>query len=352
MKYKAPVVRKEGILLQSTTLEFESEGVLNPACIQVGNTVHMYYRAVRPGNHSTVGYCRLEGPLHVAERCAHPVVIPDHAYECHGVEDPRTVRIDGTTYLNYTAYDGHNALGALAVGTSPTVFNKVGITTPMVTHAEFVEYIDCSSVPLNRKYYQHYTMLKSMGGLSPSHLVWDKDTVMFPRKINGKFAMLHRLFPGIQIVYFDTPKELSTRSWIEYLTRLPQHIVMDPVHRYESSHIGGGCPPIETEDGWVMIYHAVRETPTGKEYTAAAALLDLHDPRVCLARLPRPLFCPEEPWEKKGVVNNVVFPTGTSLFGDRLYIYYGAADQRIGAASVSFTELLAALKHVRADHHQ
>jgi predicted GH43/DUF377 family glycosyl hydrolase len=72
-------------------------------------------------------------------------------------------------------------------------------------------------------------------------------------------------------------------------------------------------------------------------------LLDLNDPNKELARLPFPLFKPELPWELKGEVNNVVFPTGTTLFGDILYIYYGAADTRIAIASISITELTAEL---------
>ena len=75
-------------------------------------------------------------------------------------------------------------------------------------------------------------------------------------------------------------------------------------------------------------------------YSACAALLDLENPSKELARLPYALFSPEYAWERRGEVNNVVFPTGTALFGDRLFIYYGAADERIGCASVKLSALL------------
>jgi predicted GH43/DUF377 family glycosyl hydrolase len=87
----------------------------------------------------------------------------------------------------------------------------------------------------------------------------------------------------------------------------------------------------------------VEETNKGFVYSACAALLDLNDPSKVLARLPYALFSPEYKWELKGVVNNVVFPTGTALFGNTLFIYYGAADTYIACASVSLSELVAEL---------
>ena len=89
-----------------------------------------------------------------------------------------------------------------------------------------------------------------------------------------------------------------------------------------------------------MIYHAVDDMNQGRTYRAGAALLDKKDPTKVIGHLHEPLFSPEEKWEKKGVVGNVVFPTGTALFGKRLYIYYGAADKYIAVASVNLRELV------------
>jgi predicted GH43/DUF377 family glycosyl hydrolase len=116
--------------------------------------------------------------------------------------------------------------------------------------------------------------------------------------------------------------------------------VLSPKHKHEVSYIGGGCPPIETEYGWLLIYHGVHDTIKGYVYSACAALLDLEDPRKEIARLPYALFKPEHEWELKGEVNNVCFPTGTVLIGDSLYIYYGAADEQIACASLSISALL------------
>ena len=96
-------VIKHGVILSKTDLEFENEGVLNPAAIREGNYVHLLYRAVSKGNHSSIGYCKLEGPLSVVERRETPLLSPEFDYESHGVEDPRIVKIEGLYYLSYTA---------------------------------------------------------------------------------------------------------------------------------------------------------------------------------------------------------------------------------------------------------
>ncbi len=74
-------IKREGVILEPTDLVFENQGVFNPACIKVGDTVHMFYRAVAKGNHSSIGYCRLEGPLDVVERAENPVLFPEYEYE-------------------------------------------------------------------------------------------------------------------------------------------------------------------------------------------------------------------------------------------------------------------------------
>jgi len=161
---------------------------------------------------------------------------------------------------------------------------------------------------------------------------------------HNKFALIHRILPGIQVIYFDDFKDLTDDYWREYLRDLGSYILFESKYRFESRNIGGGCPPIETKEGWLLIYHGVEDSRQGRIYHAAAALLDLEDPTKVIGRLKRPLFSPTEKWEKLGDVNNVVFPTGTVLKDSRLYIYYGAADKCIAAKSVDINELLAELK--------
>jgi predicted GH43/DUF377 family glycosyl hydrolase len=335
-------VKKEGIILYKTSLEFENEGVLNPAVIREGDSVHLFYRAVRKGNHSSIGYCRLDGPLTVAERWDKPVMVPEFEYESQGVEDARIVKIDDLFYMTYTGYDGTNARGALATSKDLMHFKKQGIIVPPITYSEFVLLAE-SAGKVNEKYYRNHKFYLQKADPEKKIMLWDKNVVFFPRRIIGKLVFLHRIRPGIQIVSVKSLKELTREFWKNYFLDLQEHIVFDPLYDHESSYIGSGCPPVETEHGWLLIYHGVEKTDRGLVYSACAALLDLNDPSKELARLPYALFSPEHEWELYGEVNNVVFPTGTALFGNTLFIYYGAADTQIACASVNFTALVAEL---------
>src|SRR6478609_10043980 len=97
-------VKKEGILIQKTELAFENQGVLNPATFKDGEHVYLFYRAVSTGNYSSIGYCKLLGPLTVETRNQVPIIVPEFGYESHGIEDPRIVKIENIYYLTYTAY--------------------------------------------------------------------------------------------------------------------------------------------------------------------------------------------------------------------------------------------------------
>lgn len=338
---------KLGVILEKTHRPFEELGVLNPAVYQDGNTVHMFYRAAKRGNFSTIGYCRFEGPLTLVERHTEPIFVPEYIYEIHGVEDPRITKIDDTYYMTYVTYDGINACGAVAVSKNLASFKKKGIITPKFILNEFTNLI--------RKHLQNPSIASILAfntarnyplseTIKENLLVWDKNVVLFPKKINGKFVALHRLFPSIQIVSFEKKKDLTVDFWKDYLKNLPDYIVMEPKFDHETSHIGPGAPPIENKDGWLLIYHAAERREKGLVYHACAALLDLNDPSKVIARLTKPLITPSEHYERHGYVNYVVFPTGTALFDDQLYIYYGAADDKIAAASLNLNDLLTELK--------
>ena len=335
-------LKKEGILLDKTELEFENEGVLNPAVMQDGNTVHVFYRAVRKGNHSTIGYCRLDGPLEIVQRNDAPLLAPHFEYESQGVEDPRIVKIEDTYYMTFTAYDGVNAMGSLATSKDLVSFERRGIIVPKISYDDFQRMAECNHL-LNEKYKRFHIQTNVDSRYKKKIMLSDKNLMFFPRKINGKFYFLHRIRPDIQIGSAATIQELTKDYWQDYLMHFEKHILMTSIYEHEISYIGGGCPPIETKAGWLLIYHGVRDSREGYVYSACAALLDLNDPSKELARLPYALFKPELDWELKGEVNNVVFPTGTATFGERLYIYYGAADTSIAVASIDIDELITEL---------
>lgn len=314
---------------------------MNPAVIREGNNVHLFYRAIGRGNHSTLGYCKLEGPLKIIERWKKPFIVPEFDFESQGVEDGRIVKIDDKYYLSYTAYDGINALGALAISEDRVNFVKHGIIVPEITCAEFV-YIAESAGKINEGYYRN-PKFNYQSEPETKVILWDKNVVFFPRRINGNLVFLHRIRPGIQIVEINNLNELTDEFWAGYFMNFQDHIILDPLYFHESSYIGSGCPPIETEQGWLLIYHGVESTEKGPVYSACAALLDLNNPRKVLARLPYALFSAGAKWELTGKINNVVFPTGSAIFGDRLYIYYGAAGLLIACASLKINDLVSEL---------
>lgn len=335
-------VKKEGIIARKTNWSFECNGILNPATIKKHDEIHLFYRAVGKNDRSSIGYCKMRTPLKIDGRSDIPLLFPQFDYESQGVEDPRITKIDDLYYLTYTAYDGINALGALAVSKDLISFEKLGIIVPLITYDEF-KYLTTSPTPIHIKYhsYNHSRISKKS---EDNIFLWDKNVMFFPRRINGKLYFLHRIKPDIQIVAINEIEDLSEKFWKDYFLHFSEHIALSSKHEHELSYVGGGCPPIETEFGWLFIYHGVYDdNMKGRIYSACAALFDLQNPQKEISRLPYPLFKPEYEWELEGKVNNVCFPTGTVVIEDLLYIYYGAADEQIACASVNLPELLTEL---------
>jgi len=303
----------------------------------------LFYRAVTKDNYSTIGYCKLSAPMEVSKRNEAPILIPQAEYEFQGLEDPRIVEIEGTYYLSYTAFDGINALGALATSTDLIHWQKHGIIVPQITYEEFKHFTETDGT-VHEKYIRYNDYQKSHEKQDRKLFLWDKNLIFFPKKIDDKIWFFHRIKPDIQVVVsIEKLADLTIEFWQNYFSHFDEYVVLSPKYQHEVSYIGSGCPPIETAAGWLLIYHGVHDTVKGYVYSACAALLDLKNPRKEIARLPYPLFYPEKEWELKGEVNNVCFPTGAIVEDDILYIYYGAADERIAVASLSLNELLAEL---------
>ncbi len=342
MKYDLDI-KSEGVILECIEdSAFEDQAVLNPTCVEYKNIIHMFYRAVRKDFVSTVGYCQLVDGK-VTYRAPQPVIFPEYSYEKSGVEDSRIVFLDGIFYIFYVAYDGENAQVAYATTTDLVNFVKHGLISAQLSYAQ-AQKLFCPNSPAAAKlatYRQRYKF-----HADPNGLLWEKDVFLFPQKINNRYAMLVRILPGIQIIYFDDFSELTDDGfWKNYLTNLDKYVIMQPEFRFENKHIGGGAPPILTEDGWLIIYHGVEVEGHRTVYRACAALLDTKNPTNVIGRLSEPMFGPEESWELIGDVDNVVFPTAALVKGDRLVIYYGAADKLIAAKSLDMKKLLTALKN-------
>ncbi len=287
---------------------WESQAVLNPASIREGDEVHLLYRAVEGNNYSTIGYARFDRHGNLLERRPEPVIHREMDQEKKGCEDPRITYMDDRYFIFYTAYDNVNCRVALASTRDFISFEKHGIVGPDV---------------------------------------WDKDAMIFPEKINGKIIFIHRIEPNIQFAVFEDMEHLldpGEHYWPAHLAKLDNYTVMRPLFEWETTKIGGGPPPIKTEEGWIFIYHGVDRDFV---YRAGVALLDLDDPFRVVARLPYPILEPVLSYELIGDVNNVVFPEGTARFDDDLFIYYGAADKVIGWGKISVSELLDELNKYR-----
>ena len=336
-------VEKLGVILEPTKNEFESRAVLNPGIYQDGNTVHVFYRAINKKNISSIGYAKLKGPTEVVLRHDEPIMRPQHKYEKKGVEDPRITKVGKTFYMTYVAHDGKHAVTAYADGTDIMKLRKRGVITPEIKYDQAAKYF--REGKLKDRYFMFESYYEEQAG--EDVFIWEKDVFLFPKKFGGNFAMMHRILPDIQLIYFKNFDEARSEVfWGEYLRKLSRYVVLENRYWFESRNIGGGAVPIETEDGWLVIFHAVEELNKDKIYHASAALLDLKNPLHVIGRLDYPLFSPTEDYEKGGFPFNVVFPTGTAIFDDYLYIYYGAADKNIAVCRVKLQELLDELKRL------
>ncbi len=230
-----------------------------------------------------------------------PVMTPSETepfatYEACGIEDPRITLLDGTYYVMYTAFSHYGPRLALAKTENFREFERIALI----------------SEPVN------------------------KDGALFPRKINGRYAR------------FDRPNVGSTGNvWISYSEDLvhwgQSEVVMTtrPDH-WDCSRIGASAPPIETEKGWLEIYHGVKEAAAGPIYRLGAVMLDLENPARVLGRAAIPILTPREYYERVGDIGNVVFSCGAILEEQtrEVKMYYGAADTCICVGTAKLDALI------------
>jgi len=355
---------KRKLIMGPTKNKWEARAVLNPSVVRDKNGIdHVFYRAVAKNWVSSIGYARIKGGK--IERFDKPIMRPTKSYESKGIEDPRVTKIGNVYYMLYTAFDGADAKIAYAISKDLKNWGKKGIISPNISVKEARELVKI------KKYRDKWKKQEIYGSRIA---LWDKDAVLFPKKINGKFVMLHRFLPDVQIVKFKKFSELKKDSfWRDYIINLSEgkdDVSLYRRYDWEGEHIGAGAVPIETKKGWLLIYHGVnlkkvaflsrifhrvsynfcgvfhrlRNRRLPLVYHVGAALLDLKKPEIEITRLKKPLFSPSYSWEREGDVNEVVFPEGVSLKGNNLRIYYGCADTRIGLAEINLKELLSRLK--------
>lgn len=230
-----------------------------------------------------------------------PALAPAHTLEAFGVEDARVTVIDGTYWVNYTAVSSAGIATALASSTDLRTFERWGIIF----------------APPNR------------------------DVAIFPEKIGGRFAALHRPMPhgiGRPAIWLASSPDLL--SWGDH--RL---VAAARPGQWDDLKVGGGAVPFRVNvggrDAWLAVYHGVTASPL--TYALGALLLDANDPSRVLGRSRAPIFAPETAYEREGFFANVVFTCGLIAEGDRVRIYYGAADGVTCVADLSLAAILAGL---------
>jgi len=225
-------------------------------------------------------------------------------HEEYGCEDPRITYLSelGKWVIAYTAYSPMGAGPALALTSDFKVVERLGLV------------------------------------LAPNN----KDAAVFPRTIKGRFWMLHRPVAGaVEHIWLTDSPDLVYwgHPWMVLSERGGPW--------WDGVKVGAATIPIETEEGWLVLYHGVKQFTAGFTYRVGMFLLDLEDPRRLIARFPYWILGPREHYETTGQSPNVVFPCGHVRLDDQIRVYYGAADTCVCMATASISELLEALKKYR-----
>lgn len=285
---------------------WEAWQTFNPGVIVLKDKIHFLYRAIGHDGLSRFGYAASKDGFVVDERLSHPVyehrltkpVFNYYSFASGGsfggAEDPRLVKVseEDTIYMTYTACDE----GLRVALTSIKVQNFL------------------------RKTWKW----KSPKLISPPGEV-HKNWVVFPEKINGKYAILTSINPEISIKYLDD-LEFESDRYIE-----SDYASTSRKNCWDTRVRGAGPPPVKTRYGWLLFYHAIDERDPGR-YKVGAMLLDLSDPTKVLRRSSAPILEPEEVYENNGFKSGVVYASGAAIKDGKILIYYGAADSHIGVA--------------------
>lgn len=297
------------ILVPNAQLSWQAQAVFNSAAVYANGRVHLLYRAMSLDNTSTIGYASSVDGFNFDEQNLEPVYIPRTNYEqktrpndFSGCEDPRITRFEDKYYMFYTAYNGIQPPQVALTSISVENFNR-------------------------------HQWLWSNPILISDPDTDNKNACLFPKKINGKFVILHRVLGQDIAIDLVDDLEFKEGCWLE-----KEGLISAREGHWDSAKIGIAGPPMETERGWLLIYHGVSQED--KNYRLGYMVLDLEDPFKILYRSEYPILEPVQTWEKEGIVNNVVFSCGSVIKNDQVFVYYGGADKVMAVATIELKKLL------------
>lgn len=311
---------------------WSAEAVFNPAAAVLGGRTHLIYRAVGTDGVSRLGYAsssdgivfdkRLPYPIYVA-RNPHNIALDRRRYSpvmypsggsWGGCEDPRMVVIEGRVYVTFNMFENW----------------KLRVAVIMMDVEDFLA--------------MRFTAWE--GPIMLSHSDRDKNWVLFPEKIWGRFAVLHSIIgpedDRVRIEYADDLAELAQRKFKSPdPQKIPDKAIAWHVHTRSA-----GPPPVRTDRGWLVLYHA-NDAAEGHRYKLGAMLLDLNDPTKVLHRASRPVLSPDEQYENSGKPG-IVYAGGAVVRPDQagndtLFVYYGGADKVVCVATARLDLFLDAL---------
>ena len=323
------------ILTKNSANQWEELCVLNPAVIynEEDHKFYMLYRAA--GNDKQhyiyLGLATSDDGIHFQRQSDKPLIAPDvNGADGGGVEDPRLVKIDDYYFLTYAsrpfAPGQYWREDKQYFGFQPKAGPKVLIYNDTETHLAV------------SKDLIHW---KKLGRITDSRHD-DRDVLLFPERINGQYVKVSRAMDKCGKGY-DNPKPSMWISYSNDLLEWPREekLLYQGQEDWEDEKIGGSCPPVKTDKGWLLIYHGVASKD--KNYRVGAMLLDLKDPSKILAKTKDFIMEPEYPFETDGFYSGCVFPTGIVEVKDEYFIYYGAGDQCICLARINKHDLLESL---------
>lgn len=312
--------KENPIILPKEGSYWQSRATFNPTAFIADGKIHIIYRAIGDNDISALGYASSKDGISIDERGENilyshqikkrpttnqniEILYSSGGGTSGGAEDPRITLIDDHLYMIYTLFDGWGTV-------------RMAITS--ISLEDF----------LNK-----YWVWKEPVLISPPGQI-NKNWVLFPEKINGKYAILHNLTPSIMIDYFDSLDELDGKNFIHSIHQ--GHSLWE---KREKNIRGIGPAPIKTQYGWLIIYHAMTPNESHR-YKLWAMLLDLKDPTKILYRSTEPILEPDEYYENNGFKSGVIYSCGAVVKDGVLFVYYGGADFVTCVATANLDDFL------------
>jgi predicted GH43/DUF377 family glycosyl hydrolase len=320
------------ILVPEPQHDWESLSVCNPGAWYENGTFYLLYRAAgKEAEHRICfGLATSRDGFHFERASDMPVLRPSaDGYDAGCIEDPRIIKMDGhflVTYAFRPIPPGRYWLNPGFAAARP-------YASETVLPVFFRENRTRSGLLISRDLREFHRV----GPLTRPDCD-DRDVVMFPEKVGGKFVMLHRPAGEPQVQYGCVRPSIGIAFADDLLMWTEDHLLLEPAFNWEEKKIGGSTPPLRTPKGWLVLYHGVDANDI---YRVGALLLDIEQPRRILARTREPILEPEHDYETRGLMPcGVVFPTGNVIVDGTLFVYYGAADTTIGVATAPLSEVL------------